>query len=154
MATLNDPLQAARSLRETIQEHRKETEEARHLAPPIVEGLIQTGLCRLVVPASLGGYEADPVTLPVVLVTQLVKVDSMGNVIDQEAIPELLATPTYDVTEEGTFLAGTNTMVNSNSEVPPAVLVPEPHALLLLFSGIVGLFGLGRLRTRKHGGAA
>ena len=62
MATLNDPLQAAQSLRETILEHRRETEEARRLAPQIVEGLIETGLCRLVVPASLGGYEADPVT--------------------------------------------------------------------------------------------
>ena len=47
MATLNDPLQAAQSLRETIQQHRRETEEARRLAPQIVEGLIETGLCRL-----------------------------------------------------------------------------------------------------------
>lgn len=61
MATLNDPLQAAQALRETIQAHRKETEETRRLAPQIVEGLIETGLCRLVVPASLGGYEAGPV---------------------------------------------------------------------------------------------
>ena len=62
MTMFNDPLQAAQSLRETIQTHRKETEETRRLAPQIVEGLIETGLCRLVVPASLGGYEAGPVT--------------------------------------------------------------------------------------------
>jgi indole-3-acetate monooxygenase len=61
MATLNDPLLAAQALRETIQKHRKETEETRGLAPQIVEGLIEAGLCRLVVPASLGGYEAAPV---------------------------------------------------------------------------------------------
>ncbi len=62
MVRLNDPLHRAQSLRETIQEHRKETEEARRLAPDIVQGLIEAGLCRLVLPASLGGYEADPVT--------------------------------------------------------------------------------------------
>lgn len=61
MPTLNDPLRAAQGLRETIQAHRKETEETRRLAPPIVEGLIETGLCRLVVPASLGGYEVGPI---------------------------------------------------------------------------------------------
>ncbi len=52
MATLSDPLRAAQTLRETIKEHRKETEETRCLGPQIVEGLIETGLCRLVVPAS------------------------------------------------------------------------------------------------------
>jgi alkylation response protein AidB-like acyl-CoA dehydrogenase len=61
MTPLNDPLLAAQSLRETILKHRKETEETRSLAPQIVEGLIETGLCRLVVPSSLGGHEAAPV---------------------------------------------------------------------------------------------
>ncbi len=61
MATPTEPLRAAQSLRETILKHRKETEESRRLAPQIVEGLIETGLCRLVVPASLGGYETPPV---------------------------------------------------------------------------------------------
>ena len=61
MAALSDPLGAARALRATIRGARKETEEARCLAPQVVEKLIETGLCRLAVPASLGGYEADPV---------------------------------------------------------------------------------------------
>ena len=61
MTTLKDPLLAAQALRETIQKHRKETEESRGLAPQIVEGLIEAGLCRLVVPSSLGGYEVAPV---------------------------------------------------------------------------------------------
>ena len=61
MTPPDNPLQAAQALRETILAHRKETEELRRLAPPIVEGLIETGLCRLVVPASLGGYEVEPV---------------------------------------------------------------------------------------------
>jgi alkylation response protein AidB-like acyl-CoA dehydrogenase len=61
MGTLNDPLQAARALRATIRATRQETEEARRLAPQVVAGLIDTGLCRLSVPASLGGHEAEPV---------------------------------------------------------------------------------------------
>jgi alkylation response protein AidB-like acyl-CoA dehydrogenase len=61
MATRSDPLSAARGLRATIRDTRKETEEARRLAPPVVEGLIATGLCRLAVPASLGGHETEPV---------------------------------------------------------------------------------------------
>jgi alkylation response protein AidB-like acyl-CoA dehydrogenase len=63
MTTLGDPLNAARGLRVTIQEARKETEEARRLAPQVVKGLIETGLCRLAVPASLGGHEAEPVVV-------------------------------------------------------------------------------------------
>jgi alkylation response protein AidB-like acyl-CoA dehydrogenase len=61
MAAQHDPLHAAQTLRPTILAARKETEEARRLAPSVVAGLIDTGLCRLAVPASLGGYEAAPV---------------------------------------------------------------------------------------------
>jgi len=61
MATTSDPLSAARALRVTIRNARQETEEARRLAPPVVKGLIETGLCRLAVPANLGGHEAEPV---------------------------------------------------------------------------------------------
>jgi alkylation response protein AidB-like acyl-CoA dehydrogenase len=61
MRTLSDPLRAAQALRATIRATRQETEEARCLAPPVVEGLVAAGLCRLAVPASLGGHEAEPV---------------------------------------------------------------------------------------------
>ena len=61
MGTLSDPLHAAQALRTTIRATRQETEEARRLAPSVVEGLIDTGLCRLAAPASLGGHEAEPV---------------------------------------------------------------------------------------------
>jgi indole-3-acetate monooxygenase len=57
---MNDQLRAARALRNTIRATRKETEEARCLAPQVVEGLIAAGLCRLAVPASLGGPETEP----------------------------------------------------------------------------------------------
>jgi alkylation response protein AidB-like acyl-CoA dehydrogenase len=57
---MNDQLRAARALRTTIRATRQETEESRRLAPQVVEGLIAAGLCRLAVPASLGGHEAEP----------------------------------------------------------------------------------------------
>jgi indole-3-acetate monooxygenase len=60
LASMNDQLRAARALRSTIRATRKETEEARCLAPQVVEGLIAAGLCRLAVPASLGGPETEP----------------------------------------------------------------------------------------------
>ena len=61
MGTRRDPLRAAQALRATIRATRQETEEARRLAPQVVEGLIAAGLCRLAVPVSLGGHEAEPV---------------------------------------------------------------------------------------------
>ncbi len=61
MAATNDPLSAARALRATIREARKETEETRSLTPQVVECLIEAGLCRLALPTDLGGIETDPV---------------------------------------------------------------------------------------------
>ena len=61
MGASDDPLSAARALRGTILNARQETEGARRLSPSTVAGLIETGLCRLAVPADLGGYEAEPV---------------------------------------------------------------------------------------------
>jgi alkylation response protein AidB-like acyl-CoA dehydrogenase len=61
LGTRRDPLRAAQALRATIRATRQETEEARRLAPPVVEGLLEAGLCRLAVPSSLGGHEAEPV---------------------------------------------------------------------------------------------
>ena len=61
MGTRRDPFRAAQALRATIRATRQETEASRRLAPPVVEGLIEAGLCRLDVPVSLGGHEAEPV---------------------------------------------------------------------------------------------
>jgi len=60
MSTLNDPVVAAQDLRATILEGRKETEATRRLTPLIVRGLIDSGLCRLVLPKELGGHETEP----------------------------------------------------------------------------------------------
>jgi indole-3-acetate monooxygenase len=59
MGTLSDPLRAAQALRATIRATRQETEEARRLAPQVVEGLMDASLCRLALPASLGGHEVE-----------------------------------------------------------------------------------------------
>jgi len=61
MGTTSDPVSAARALRTTIREARQATEAARCLAPPVVAGLIEAGLCRLALPRDLGGLEAEPV---------------------------------------------------------------------------------------------
>src|SRR5215475_5994568 len=61
MGTRRDPLRAAQALRATIRATRQETEASRRLAPQVVEGLLEAGLCRLDVPVSLGGHEAEPV---------------------------------------------------------------------------------------------
>jgi indole-3-acetate monooxygenase len=60
LGSVNDQLRAAQALRTTIRATRQESEEARRPAPQVVEGLIDAGLCRLAVPASLGGHEAEP----------------------------------------------------------------------------------------------
>lgn len=41
--------------------HREETEKLRRLAPAVVEGLKESGLFRMGLPKSLGGWEDDPV---------------------------------------------------------------------------------------------
>ncbi|MGH7870605.1 MAG: acyl-CoA dehydrogenase family protein [Candidatus Binatia bacterium] len=57
---MTDPLSAAQALRTTINAARHETESARCLPTSVVDGLIRAGLCRLTVPESLGGREAEP----------------------------------------------------------------------------------------------
>jgi indole-3-acetate monooxygenase len=56
----SEPIIAARALRTTIRSFRHETEAARCLPASIVDKLIGAGLCRLAVPESLGGHEAEP----------------------------------------------------------------------------------------------
>ena len=58
--TMTDPLNAARALRSSIKTVRHEIQAARRLPTSIVDKLIETGLCRLTVPESLGGRETEP----------------------------------------------------------------------------------------------
>ncbi len=60
MATMTDPLSAARAFRSSVKTVRNEIEAARCLPASLVDKLIETGLCRLTVLESLGGREAEP----------------------------------------------------------------------------------------------
>jgi alkylation response protein AidB-like acyl-CoA dehydrogenase len=60
MSAAADPVSAARGLRALIRGVRQETEEARRLPPRVVQGLTEGGLFRLLVPASVGGLEVEP----------------------------------------------------------------------------------------------
>src|SRR5262249_25424117 len=67
MVSRQQKLDGARALRELIRKHRDHTEEARQLAPPVVEAMARLGLFRALVPSSAGGEEwAWPTWLQVV----------------------------------------------------------------------------------------
>ena len=55
-----DPLAAARALAPLAAEHAAFADAERRLAPELVEGLRESGLFRMLVPAALGGGEAEP----------------------------------------------------------------------------------------------
>jgi len=55
-----EPLAMAQGLRDVIISNRNETETGRQLAEPIVEALIETGLCRMALSADDGGLEVSP----------------------------------------------------------------------------------------------
>ena len=54
-----DARRVARDLRELIEEHADHTEEKATIAQPVVDAIVESGLFGLLVPASLGGHEAD-----------------------------------------------------------------------------------------------
>ena len=56
---MTSPSEAANELKSFILEHREATEKGRRTAPPIIEKLKETKLCRLGLPRSLGGWEDD-----------------------------------------------------------------------------------------------
>lgn len=53
-------------LADLIQAHSAEAESAGKLSEPVVEALLKAGIARLYLPASLGGLEADPLTVAAV----------------------------------------------------------------------------------------
>ena len=58
-----EPLAAARAIAPTIRDRADEIEAARRLPADLARQMAEAGLFRLLVPASLGGAEADPATL-------------------------------------------------------------------------------------------
>jgi alkylation response protein AidB-like acyl-CoA dehydrogenase len=65
-ATLNALLDRARALGPVLIEHRDHAEKNGALAEPAVRALHEAGLLKLWRPASLGGFEVDPVTYAIV----------------------------------------------------------------------------------------
>jgi alkylation response protein AidB-like acyl-CoA dehydrogenase len=61
--TASDLLTRARGLRELIEAEADQVESSLGMTPPIVDALVESGLFRLLVPESLGGFEADPSTI-------------------------------------------------------------------------------------------
>jgi alkylation response protein AidB-like acyl-CoA dehydrogenase len=57
-----DLLAAARSLSPLIRQHAPDAERNRRLTREVLEALRAAGLCRLLLPKSLGGLEIDPIT--------------------------------------------------------------------------------------------
>src|SRR4051794_26384896 len=56
-------VEAAEALGPVIREHADEAERERRLSKPVVDGLKRAGLLRMCAPTSLGGLEADVVTI-------------------------------------------------------------------------------------------
>jgi alkylation response protein AidB-like acyl-CoA dehydrogenase len=67
-------IDAAKGLAPQIQASAEEIEQSRRLPLPLVEAIAQAGLFRLWIPRTLGGEEADPVTL-VRVVEEISRVD-------------------------------------------------------------------------------
>jgi alkylation response protein AidB-like acyl-CoA dehydrogenase len=56
-------VERAQALAPVIREHADRTERERRLAPPVLQAMREAGLFRMFTPRSLGGLEADPVTV-------------------------------------------------------------------------------------------
>ena len=64
MSTSNqEPLEAARKLRELIESEALAVEQASTMTAPIVDALVDSGLFRLLVPKTYGGLESDVATI-------------------------------------------------------------------------------------------
>ncbi|MBA3530702.1 MAG: acyl-CoA dehydrogenase family protein [Ardenticatenales bacterium] len=62
--SLSDSLiAAAREMAPLVAASAEEAEQARRLPQPLVDAMVEAGLFRMVMPASLGGAEADPLTI-------------------------------------------------------------------------------------------
>jgi alkylation response protein AidB-like acyl-CoA dehydrogenase len=59
----NDLIARANALGPVIRQHAERGERERRLAPEVVKAMREAGLFRLYVPESLGGFEADPITV-------------------------------------------------------------------------------------------
>ncbi|HWI22950.1 MAG TPA: acyl-CoA dehydrogenase family protein, partial [Baekduia sp.] len=68
MATATVPsrqelVERARGLRPLLSEHADQADRDRVLAPEVANAIVEAGLCKLLVPKRLGGYETDALTM-------------------------------------------------------------------------------------------
>ena len=56
-------IQVARELGPVISQHIDEEENNRRISQPVLQALREAGFLRLFLPKSLGGIEADPITM-------------------------------------------------------------------------------------------
>jgi alkylation response protein AidB-like acyl-CoA dehydrogenase len=56
---MSDLMSRAESIRSTLEQHAEETDRLRRLPDGVVSALKETGLCRLMIPKRLGGFETD-----------------------------------------------------------------------------------------------
>jgi indole-3-acetate monooxygenase len=62
-AAATSPVEAAQAIAPVIREHADAIERDRCLPPPVLQGLIEADLFRLLAPRAYGGAEADPATV-------------------------------------------------------------------------------------------
>jgi alkylation response protein AidB-like acyl-CoA dehydrogenase len=66
---MEHPIERARHLATVARAHADRSEQARRLAPPVVDAFIASGLARLIVPTALGGWAAPTTTMVEVVET-------------------------------------------------------------------------------------
>jgi len=113
MSAVGDPLSVARGLRTTIRDLRQETEQSRRLPSPIVQGLSENGLFQLVLPASLGGLEADPLVALQVYEELAAAEASVAWVAWNNTLPGLLSRHLSDAVRTELFSDGRRIFANS-----------------------------------------
>jgi alkylation response protein AidB-like acyl-CoA dehydrogenase len=129
MSAVGDPLSAARGLRTTIRALRHETEQARRLPPAIVQGLVEHGLFRLVVPAELGGREIDPRVALQVYEELAASEASVAWVAWNNTLPGLLSRHLSDAVRTELFGESRRIFANSTRPSGRAVVVEGGYRL-------------------------
>ncbi|MBN1206048.1 MAG: acyl-CoA dehydrogenase family protein [Myxococcaceae bacterium] len=122
MSAVGDPLSAARGLRTTIRGHRQETEQDRRPPPPVVQGLIEGGLFRLMVPADVGGLEVEPVVALQVYEELAAAEASVAWVTWNNALPGLLSRHLSDAARTELFSDRRRIFANSTRPSGRAVV--------------------------------
>jgi len=116
-ATSAGLLDAVGQIAPVIREHAAEAEASGRLAAPVVDALREAGLLRMLVPRSLGGLEADPLTFMLV-VEAVARVDSAAGWLLQANIPDWWGGRYPDEGAEEIYAEGPDTLVAAAFQPP------------------------------------